>query len=467
MLELWRLSAHELAEGIREHRYSAREVIEAHLQRIEDVNPRVNAVAVVMIDEARRAAAEADERQERGEQLGPLHGVPVTVKESYDVAGTATTRGVAAFADNIAPADCPIVESLRDAGAIVIGRTNLPDFATRLHTESGLHGATVNPWGAELSPGGSTGGDAAAVATGMAPIGIGGDSGGSLRVPASACGITSLRTTPGVVPEASSLPGPPPSMAIQLFSSSGPVARRVNDLQVALSVIRRGSPRDPNWIPAALEPRGVSGTRVAVTTDPCGLGVDAEVAQSVRRAADALESAGYHVTEVDPPMVLEAQKAFESIVPVEIRLLMFDTIKRLGSAGVVRFVEGLLEIGPELDLREYAQALADRMTLCGAWTLFCDTYPIVLGPVSTELTWPAGYDQGGVDHIRRMLDSYGLTLAANVLAAPAVTVPSSKSRSGAPIGVQLLGPRFSDATLLEAARFIEEKIAPITPIDPL
>ena len=213
------MDATALAASIRDGVLTSVRVVQACLDRIDEVNGELGAVTATLAEQARREAAQADARQASGTELGPLHGIPVTVKELYDVAGSPTTRGVAAFADAIAPQDAPAVSALRRAGAIVLGRTNMADFGTRWHTDNDLRGPTINPWDRRRSPGGSSGGDAVAVATGMVPIGLGGDYGGSLRIPANACGVAALRPTPGRVPRASSLPGPSPSMTIQLFAA--------------------------------------------------------------------------------------------------------------------------------------------------------------------------------------------------------------------------------------------------------
>src|SRR6476619_8339718 len=193
MSEVWQLSATELAHRIADRQLSSAEVVEAHLARIEAVNPALNAVVRVLADEARDAAVAADRKLAAGESIGPLHGVPFTVKENIDMAGLPTTWGLPALAQAVVPADAPVVERMRAAGAIPIARTHLPDMALRLHTNSSLHGLTRNPWHPGRTAGGSSGGEAAALASGMSPIGLGNDIGGSLRNTANACGIASIR----------------------------------------------------------------------------------------------------------------------------------------------------------------------------------------------------------------------------------------------------------------------------------
>jgi amidase len=193
MSEIWQLSAAELAQRIARRQLSSVEVVDAHLARIDAVNPALNAVVRVLADDARAGAVLADKRLAAGETVGPLHGVPFTVKENIDMAGLPTTWGVPALAEALVLSDAPVVERMRAAGAIPIGRTNLPDMALRVHTFSSLHGLTRNPWHPGRTAGGSSGGEAAALASGMSPIGLGNDIGGSLRNPANACGIASIR----------------------------------------------------------------------------------------------------------------------------------------------------------------------------------------------------------------------------------------------------------------------------------
>lgn len=200
MSEIWQLSAAEMAGRISRRELSSAEVVDAHLARIDAVNPALNAIVRILADEARTAAVLADRRLKAGETVGPLHGVPFTVKESIDMAGLPTTFGVPALAQAVAPIDAPVVERMRAAGAIPIGRTNLPDMGLRLHTFSSLHGLTRNPWNPNRTAGGSSGGEAAALASGMSPIGLGSDLGGSLRNPASFCNVVGLRPSPGPVP---------------------------------------------------------------------------------------------------------------------------------------------------------------------------------------------------------------------------------------------------------------------------
>ena len=271
MTELWEHGALDLAEMIRSRQVSSVEVVRAHLERIETVNPHVNAIVRVLGDEALEAAARADRAVADGDEVGALHGVPCTVKENIDLAGTPTTQGIAALAEAVADRDAPIVERMRAAGAIPIGRTNLPDLGLRIHTDSQLYGRTLNPWNRRVTAGGSSGGEAAALATGMSPIGLGNDIGGSLRNPAHCCGVASIKPSIGVVPSATVVPPVDPMLASQLMAVDGPMARRVRDVRAALGVIAGADRRDPVSLPVTLvDADPAVRLRIALVPDPPG-----------------------------------------------------------------------------------------------------------------------------------------------------------------------------------------------------
>jgi len=288
--EQWRMSATDLAEAIRSRQTSSQEVIEAHLRRIAAVNPAVNAVTVVLGEQALQAAKAADRAVAAGAELPPFHGVPFTVKENIDLAGTPTTLGVKALASAYPSLDAPTVERMRAAGAIPMGRTNCPNFTLRWHTDSELWGATVNPWERSRTPGASSGGEAAALATGMSPLGLGNDGLGSLRWPAQCCGISVLKPTLGRIPLATTIEPTDFPIGVQLTGVEGPMARRVADLQAAFEVLAGPSWRDPWSVPAPLRgPQPAKPVRVALVIDPAGQGTAKQVQDGVRKAARALE----------------------------------------------------------------------------------------------------------------------------------------------------------------------------------
>ena len=250
--ELWQLSATELAGRIARRETTARAATESVLSRIAVANPQVNALATVTADSALQAADAADAAQARGDTLGALHGVPVTIKINIDVKGEPTTDGVAAFKDNIATSNSPLVQNMVNAGAIIVGRNNAPAFSLRWFTDNSFHGRTLNPFDAGVTPGGSSGGAAAATAMGMGCIAHGNDYGGSVRYPAWACGVVGLRTTVGRIP-AFKATAPNRIISNQQMSVQGPLTRTVADARLALQVMSQGSPLDPQWVPAPLQ----------------------------------------------------------------------------------------------------------------------------------------------------------------------------------------------------------------------
>ncbi len=286
---LWDLTANDLARKIADSEVSSLEVIDDHLSRIEEVNGWLNAVTRVLADEARVAAKEADKTVAAGDELGPLHGVPCTIKENIDVAGTPTTQGLPVFANLIAPTDAPLVERLRKAGAIPIGRTNLPELGLRVSTDNPLHGLTRNPWHPDRTAGGSSGGEGSAIASGMSPLGIGNDIGGSVRNPAFCCGITALKPTHGRLPAFSVFEHDQnPALSSQIMLTDGPMARSVSDLQTAMKILNGRDPRDPRSVDVPLDGPDVE-RRAAVVKNAPGVECSPSVIEGIERAASSLE----------------------------------------------------------------------------------------------------------------------------------------------------------------------------------
>jgi amidase len=470
MSELWELGAFDLGAAIRDRVTSSREAVQAHLGRIDAVNPAVNAVSAALADEALAAADEADAAIARDDHTSPFHGVPFTVKETIDLAGSPTTQGVAALAEAIPPLDAPSVANLRAAGAIPFARTSSPDLALRWHTDNALHGPTRNPWDPARTPGGSSGGEAAALATGMTPLGVGSDLGGSLRWPSACCGTAALRPTLGRVPMATSLEPANAPLTMQLMGVQGPMARGVLDLRVALEIMSRASDRDPWHAPVPVAGTALPNPiRVATSTDPYAHGVDPAVAAGVRRVADALADAGYAVEDVPLPAVTEASDVWTALVLTEIRAL-WSLFEPIVADDARAFLKDALELQPPIDQAGYGEAFVARQGIARTWSQFQSKYPLVLGPVSTQLPFAVGADLGGADAVNGIRRTLDLTLMCNCLGLPAValaagTAPAEKGRE-VPVGVQVIGPRYREDVCLTAAWEIERAVGTITPIDP-
>ena len=465
--ELWCLSAMEMAEAIRSRHVTSEEVIEAHLRRIEAVNGSLNAVVIVLDEQARNAARAADRAIASGADLGPFHGVPFTVKENIDVAGTATTQGLKALVDAYPRRDAPVVERLKAAGGIPIGRTNLPSAGIRWHCESELWGATVNPWDRSRTPGASSAGEAVAVATGMSPLGLGNDGLGSLRHPAQCCGVCALKPTLGRIPQSSTVePTDMATIGTQLTQVSGPLARRVADLRAAFEVVAGSTWRDPWTVPAPLRgPEPAKPIRVAIVLDPAGQGTAKQVQDGVREAADALERAGYAVDELEPPSIDAAARALVTMLTTPgIRAVWQHVMSQSMPVPTRRFMSAFFEAAGDPDPVAVEQSFITRQSLLRSWSEFQQHHPLIVAPVATEMPRRVGTDLD--EHqVAKDLMSMRMAMAVNTLGLPAVALPVGIA-DGLPKAVQVIGPRYREDLCLDAAAALEDRVGIITPIDP-
>lgn len=451
MEDLASLTACETAALVAARKVSAREVAEASLARIAARNPALNAIVQHMPDEALAAADAVDAAFARGEDPGPLAGVPVTIKVIVDQAGHATTNGLVSQKDLIATEDNPVVANLRRVGAVIVGRTNTPAFSLRWFTRNGLHGATKNPLDAALTPGGSSGGAGAAVATGMGAIGHGTDIAGSIRYPAYACGVHGLRPSLGRVP-AFNATGGDRLIGAQLMAVSGPLARSIPDLRLALSAMARPDPRDP-WsqpmpLVGALAPK-----RVAYVEAPEGMAVSAPVRAALRAAAETLRAAGYTVEAVQTPPWAEA-------MALQLRLWMAE-FRHSGLAGLraendpdANFVYAqMTRHCPEIDLNGLMETLKSRARLTRAWRSFLADWPLVLCPVSGETAFPDQLDVASEAGFDRVLAAQMPLIATPFMGLPGLAVTTGREGT-APLGVQLVADQFREDLLLAAGEVL-------------
>ena len=464
--ELWRKSATELARMINSGEVSSTEVVRAHLARIEAVNPALNAVVLVLADQALEAAEAADRRVGAdGDELGPLHGVPVTIKENVDVAGTATTNGLPVLKDAVASADAPVVERLRAAGAIVIGRTNLPDMGLRISTDSSLWGLTRNPWHPEKTAGGSSGGEAAALAAGMTPLGVGNDIGGSLRNPAHCCGISSVKPTTGRVPHATVVAPEDGPLSFQLMAVNGPMARRVDDVRAGLEIMSGPDRRDPASVPAPLHhPDGGGPTRVAVVPEPPGGSTHPGIAETVRRAGAHLAAAGYEVEELVPPDYEAVLDVWRKFLLTDLRALS-PLLEQVLGPDAKKFLYTVLGSEEPLDVVGYVQLFARRRQLIRTWAEFLETYPVIVSPIWSQPAFPHGWDSETEAQAMATIELMRPVMPANVLGLPSAATPGGVV-DGMPVGVQCMAAAFREDRTLDAATAIERAVGVLTPVDP-
>lgn len=453
-LEPWRWSAAGTAQRVRSGAVSAVEVVRSHLARLDAVNPALNAVTRRDDEAALAAAAALDDARSAGAALGPLAGVPVTIKDSTDVAGQSSPNGVPALDGVVATDDAPLVGHLRRAGAVVIGRTNAPEFSWRWHTDNPLFGPTVNPWDPTRTPGGSSGGAAAAVAAGIGALAHGSDAGGSLRWPAACCGVATLRPTQHRVPAHNVTAGAERSPAIDLMAVHGVLARSVADVRLAMPVLVQPSWRDPAHVPVPFT--DVTHRRRAGICVDVGTALHGAVGAAVTEAGDRLRDAGWSVRVVPDPGIAEAARHWATLLATDFAHTSGPTFRRLGSAALHPMLDVLDDVaGPPLDLTAYIGLLAARATIVRRWQqLLTEEIDVLVLPVCTEPTWPAGDDLSGRARLEEIFAANAPLVAGNFLGLPAAAVPVSQ-HDGIPVGVQIAAARFADTVALDAAAAIE------------
>lgn len=471
--DIWRWHAGDIAHGIRTGLISAREAAESCLGRIDAVNPAINAVVDVLRDDALAAADAADQALKRGEVLQPLHGVPITVKINTDYAGGATTNGVVAFKDAISENDSATVESFRKAGAVIIGRTNVPAFSTRFFTDNALHGRTLNPWDSSRTPGGSSGGAAAAVAAGFGPIGHGNDRAGSVRYPAYACGVSGLRPTLGRVPNFNPSARQERGLFSQITSVQGPLARSMADLRLGLDALTGVDARDP-WSVSIGHDAGDLSRPITVAVVAAGDPVDVNpaVAAALDQAARCLENAGYRIEVITPPHMAEASALFWSLMLTEEGLFggkssasSASGIDELGDEAVIKARHSTMANATLLDHGEFVQGLARRTSILREWLQFLERYPVILMPVSWQLPFPVDHDQQGDAAVGQLIRAHEPLTSVSLLGLPGLSVPTGTSE-GIPVGVQIVTGRFQEELALTVGEVIEAMHPMGTPIDP-
>lgn len=463
MSDLWQLTGSEVRELIQARTASAVDVCKAALARLDDVNPAINAVVQRTDEEALAAARAVDAALARGEDPGPLAGVPVTIKVNMDQTGYATTNGLKTQADLIAEHDNPVVANLKRAGAVIVGRTNTPAFSLRWFTRNGVHGHTRNPVNMALTPGGSSGGAAAAVASGISAIGHGTDIGGSIRYPAYACGIQGIRPTLGRIP-AVNFTAPDRHIGAQLMAVSGPLARSVADLRIGLAAMAARDLQDPWWTPA---PSTVTDypRRAALCIAPEGLAVQPAVAAALREAADRLADAGWEVVETDCPPFREPARLQAQLWLAEFRRTGAKAIEAEADPDATFVYAQMERLCPTPDLNDVMDALQARVTLLRQWSLFLDQYPALICPVSAETPFADQDDVSSPEAFTRIMEAQLTQVGLPLMGLPGLSVFTGMA-GDAPCGAQVVGGRYCEDILLAAGEAIEARSPKITPAQP-
>jgi len=449
MSEIVTRPAHELAVALRRREVSSRELLDCYLERVERLNPLLNAVVTLDPYGAQRAADAADAALARGDVYGPLHGVPMTIKDTYETAGIRTTCGLEAW-DHVPERDAEAVRRLREAGAVIFGKTNTPKLAGDWQTFNPIFGTTNNPWDTTRSTGGSSGGSAAALAAGLTALELGSDIAGSIRVPSNWCGTCGHKPSWGVVPQRGHLPPPPGALADTDLNVVGPMARDVDDLEMALDILAGADGhRATGWrleLPAA-RAKALSELRLAVWLDDPAYPVEDDVRSVLESAVTAVRQAGARIVDVRPPVALP------EVVGLHMELLY-----------------PLMERSSKLLHRDWLAANEKREQLRARVADFFRKVDALLMPVAVVSAIAHDHDKplarrkihtdGGT---RPYLDMFGWVGLATVAYLPATVVPVGRTPSGLPVGIQIVGPYLEDRTTLAAARCVEELLGGFVP----
>jgi len=466
MSELWRLSATETAAQVRAKQVSAREVTQSVLTRLEHANPLINAVVAYDGDYSLKQADAVDAKIARGEDAGPLAGVPVTIKCLLDQAGFASTNGLVAQKDLIAATNSPIVDNLLNAGAVMVGRTNTPAFSYRWFTDNKLHGLTKNPRNNAITPGGSSGGAASATAAGIGAIGHGSDIAGSIRYPAYACGIHGLRVSLGRMPNFNGTAAAERPIGGQIMAVSGPLARTMADLRVSYRAMSAFDPRDPWCTPMPFDMPQVE-KRAALCIAPDGLEVVPEVKAALHDAAKRLERAGWKVEEItNTPPLKEPAELNVNLWIGDNYAAQLAAAEQEGDLGALTCLRGHAAVGRALDAAKLSWTLARRAALTREWQIFLHKHPVLLMPVSGELPFPDQLDLQGEASWHRVWRAQTPMIGIPFMGLPGLVV-STGLVGQVPVGVQLVAARFREELLLLAGEAIEAGGVPPAPIDPV
>ena len=457
-MEIWQLTATELKQKIADGEISAREATESHISRMSRLNDKLNAVVESCEAEALKEADAVDKKRQKGDELGALAGVPVTVKVNVDQKGYATTNGLQLQKGLIAKTDNPVVNNLRRAEAIIIGRTNTPAFSLRWFTRNTIHGHTKNPLNPLVTPGGSSGGAAAAVAAGIGTIGHGTDIAGSIRYPAYACGIHGLRPSLGRV-AAHNFSGPDRFIGAQLMAVSGPLARSIEDLELGLEVMANHDYRDP-WsmgMPLKGEPYA---KRFAFCDSPEGRKVDPRIKQSLGEARNTLEKAGWEADEVKLPPLRSAMENQLVLWMAEMDKSAKHLVRKENDPDAIIIYERLRKISEYKSPDQVMGSLQERANLTRQWKKFLFDYPLLLCPVSCSLPFDDLQDLKSDAHFEQIIEDQILQIGLPFMGLPGLTVTTDRNENR-PVGVQLVASHFREDILLDAAKLIAPRFDPI------
>ena len=464
MAEIWELEANEISHLFKSKKISAREIVDSLEERFHKTNSKINAIPEDTFEYAKKVSNNLDKKVSQNHKLGILAGVPLTVKINTDQIGFASTNGLKIQKNLIAEKDSTVVQNIQNADGIIIGRTNTPAFSIRWFTNNSIHGHTLNPHNNKITPGGSSGGAAAATAAGIGSIGHGTDIAGSIRYPAYACGIHGLRPSLGRVPMIN-YSAPDRLIGGQIMAVSGPLARSIKDIDIGLQAMSMENYDDPWWTPVSKQLPKLS-KKIALLTKIKGLKIETPVIENLKDVAKKLENLGWIIDEVEGPDFEELAHYQAVLWLAEFRRSSAKAIVNEDNADALFVFEQMSKKCPDTSIEKFMDALQQRATLGRKWSHFFDRYPLILCPVSGNLPFEDLKDVKSAKDFDYVFSSMLPQIAPPYLGLPGLSFCNGITNDNIPLGVQFLTRRFREDKLLEVGYDLESCFPKISTINP-
>ncbi len=464
MAEIWELEANEISNLFQSKQISAVEIVNSLEERFNKTNPKINAIPEDTFEYAKKVSNNLDKKVLQNHKLGILAGVPLTVKINTDQIGFASTNGLKIQNNLIAEKDSTVVQNIQNADGIIIGRTNTPAFSIRWFTNNSIHGHTLNPHNNKITPGGSSGGAAAATAVGIGSIGHGTDIAGSIRYPAYACGIHGLRPSLGRVPMIN-YSAPDRLIGGQIMAVSGPLARSIKDIDIGLQAMSMENYDDPWWTPVTNQLPKLS-KKIALVTQIKGLKIKNVIIDNLKDVARKLENIGWIVEEVESPDFEELAHYQAVLWLAEFRRSSGNAIINEDNADALFVYEQMSKKCPDTSIEKFMDALQQRATLGRKWGRFFDHYPLILCPVSGDLPFEDLKDVKSIKDFDYVFSSMLPQIAPPYLGLPGLSFCNGINNENIPLGVQFLSRRFREDKLLEVGYDLEKLYPKIKTINP-
>ena len=464
MKDLLKINGYEISDLLKKKEVSAAEICNNLIEHIEKINPKINAIVVETFEDAKKQAKILDKKIKEGEKIGTLAGVPTTIKVNTDQIGYPSTNGLRIQKDLIAKKDSPVVKNLRNSDALMLGKTNTPAFSIHWFTRNSLHGHTLNPHNKNITPGGSSGGAAAATAAGMGAIGHGTDIAGSIRYPAYACGIHGLRPSIGRVPMIN-YTTPDRHIGGQIMAVSEPLARSIKDLELALKVMSKENYDDPWWTPLPFS-LPMPEKKIALLKKIEGLKIDPIISAELDLVAKRLEESGWVIEEPEAPNFQEAAKFQATLWLGEFRRTGGEAITKENDPDSNFIYSQMSRRCPDTSLEKFMDSLQQRARISREWNKFFDQYPIILCPITGDIPFPDLKDLESEESFDLVFDSMLPQIAPPYMGLPGLSFATSQTKQKIPLGVQFISRKFREDLLLNVGYDLEKYYPKIEPVLP-